>query len=196
MKFQSKVSSLISGIFLIFCAIGLEIVGIIVTLPEGKSGIIALICMTIFFCGWLIFAGIWAIRGYIKSANCIKNALNKYGKENIIKDVDTSTRIKYKCSITAKYTYFTDNFVVQPDIAIFNYDEIGMIYKNVNVSGSIRGTSIAFALIDGNTYYLCDYVNDKTILNIFKHCTEQNPNILIGNSKENKKQYKEYVKIQ
>ena len=83
MKFQSKLGLLMKGIFLIFIAIAFEIVGIIITLPEGTAGIIALVCLTIFFSGWLAFAGIWSIRGYRKSANCLKNALKIRGDDSV-----------------------------------------------------------------------------------------------------------------
>ncbi len=195
MEFKSRVPLLVKGFFLIFIAIVLEIVGIILILPEGTEGMIALICLTIFFNLWLVIAGIWFIREYIKSDNCLVDGLNRYGEENIIKDIETTTRIKYNCSLIGNYTYFTDRLVVHPNVAIFTYGEIAMMYKFISKSCGVRYASIAFSLIDGNTYFLCDYVNDATILNIMKHCLSHNSRILIGASKENKIRYKEYVRM-
>jgi len=143
----------------------------------------------------VMWVGIWFIREYIKSDNCLVDGLNRYGEENIIKDIETTTRIKYNCSLIGNYTYFTDRLVVHPNIAIFSYEEIAMMYKFISKSNGVRYASIAFSLIDGNTYFLCDCVNDATILNIMNHCLSHNPRILIGASKENKIRYKEYVRM-
>ena len=135
MEFKSRVILLVKGFFLIFIAIVFEIVGIILILPEGTEGMIALICLTIFFNLWLVIAGIWFIREYIKSDSCLVDGLNRYGEENIIKNIETTTRIKYNCSLIGNYTYFTDRLVVHPYIAIFSYDEIAMIYKFIGKEG-------------------------------------------------------------
>lgn len=66
MKFKSKVSLLIRGIFLIFTAIVLQVIEIIAMLPEGKKGMIAIVFLTIFFSGLIAFSGLWDIREYLK----------------------------------------------------------------------------------------------------------------------------------
>ena len=194
MKFGSRKSPLVSGIFMMIVAVGAELVGIFAMLPEGTGGIIALICFTIFFSGWLFFLGTLGLREYSQNAKCIEKALGKYGKENVITMVENETRIQFQSPWSKQYTYFTDDLIIQSDTAIFSYNEIGMIYRCMNTTGSIKKKYIAFALLDGKTYYLCDCPSDEEITKIINYCVQKNPRILAGNSKENKKQYKINVK--
>lgn len=194
MKFKSKKRKIVQGLFLFGTAVLFESVFVEILLPEGRNGIIALVLSTIFFSGFLALGGIFCFIEYYKSAKGLKKALKKYGKDTIIDEVERNTLIEYKEPILGEKVYFTNRFIVDRRTIVIDYHEISMVYKDIIKQGDARISCITFALLNGNKYYLCKFVDEEKIMQMFQLCYDRNPQLLIGNNKENQKLHKENVK--
>ena len=181
-KFKSKKSIIGSAILLVAFAIIVEVIFYNGFLHDGHDGTIAFLLITLFFAIPLLVGGIVLVRKHFESAQSIQNALDAYGKENIIKLIENSTKLSFQYPFSNRKMYFTDKLVIDPRIAIFSYSDINTIYKEV--SDTKRGyiASMAFKLHDGNTFYLCSGINDELLLKFMKFCYQQNPYIVIGES--------------
>lgn len=192
-KFKSSKITLILGLFLLIFAAILEVAAIQLWQEEGMDGIIAFVGISVCFTGVMVIVGCCAIYTYFANGKTIQKALKKYGKENIIRNINQATIRKFQNPLTGTTVYFTDKFVIQPSEGIIDYNEISMMYKNERKNRYARISSIAFSLLNGKTYILCDNVEDAEIMNIMQLCYQHNSKILFGLTKENKAVHKERV---
>ncbi len=143
---------------------------------------------------WFICA-IFAIQTYFETSKKIRKKLEKYGEKNLLKNIQEHTICVYKSPfMTSKQgVYFTDKFVIDPGEGIIAYNEISLMYKHVirNSRAGVLTPGINFELLDGSTYFLCRYIEDKQIHEYMQLCYRYNPQILIGYTKENLDRHKE-----
>ena len=192
MKFEVGKSKLVVGVLAIIGAVLLEII-ILAAVPDDRSRIIGSIIAFVFFESVALAGGVLKIREYFRDLRCMNNALNKFGKENIIKQIENSTVLIYKYLLSGRKMYFTDKLVVDPKIAIFSYNDISLMYSRIT-QGNVKLLYITFELFDGNKFSLCDGADQKKIDEIMELCFRHNPKILVGESKENVLQHKTNVK--
>ena len=179
-KFKSKKSILGVALLFIILAILMEVVFYFGILHDGPDGKIAFLILTLCFILPLFVGGMVLVRRHFESARSIENALDAYGKDNILKLIENSTILSFQYPFSNRKMYFTDKLVIDPRIAIFSYSDISTIYKDVSDAKSGHITSMAFKLHDGNTFYLCSGINDELLLKFMKFCHQQNPYIVIG----------------
>lgn len=143
---------------------------------------------------WLICA-ILVIQSYFETGKKIRGSLKKYGEKNLLKNIQEQTVCVYRSPfmISNQGVYFTDRFVIDPGEGIFEYTDISLMYKHVikNSSAGVLTPGINFELLDGSTYFLCRYIEDKQIHEYMQVCYQHNPQILIGYTKENLDCHKE-----
>ena len=192
-KFGSKKATLLAGIFLIFVAILFEVVAIIGFREDGTDGVIATVLLSVFLVAPLIIGGIGSVYGYFFTGKNLRKKVRFYGKETLLSHIEKRTLRTYQSSMVGRKIYFTDNLVVDAKEAIFDYKEISMMYKHIQTSRKYRVISIAFSLVNGTTYYLCDNATDEEIMDIVRLCCQFNNNILFGASKENCETHKNRV---
>lgn len=138
--------------------------------------------------------GTLAISDYIKHGRRMSAILERYGEANIINHIRNNRIRTYKKNELDNKVYFTDTFVAEPSTAIFHYNEISWMYKDVSERRKRTRITIAFKLLDGNTFFLCDGVQDDDITNIMHICQHYNPNIIFGYSKEKEAQHSLNIK--
>lgn len=193
-KFKSKKITLIFGLLLLIFAVLLEVVFIQGFREDGTDGIIAIAVLSVCFTGVMAICGIFGIYTYFANGKNIRKALKKYGEENIITNINHATIRIFRNPLTGAKVYFTDKFVIDLGEAIIDYNEISMMYKSVRKTRYAKIPAVAFALFDGNTYILCDNVEDAEIMNIMQLCYQHNSKILFGFTKENKEAHQKKVK--
>lgn len=194
-KFKSKKSILILGILLLASAALVEETLIAACAEHGfdEDEIIMLVIVSIFFVGMVVLMGAYAVYIYFQDGKCIRKGLERYGKENIIANINQATMWIYQNSMTGRRVYFTDRLVVDPTEAILEYGEIGMMYKHVTRSRYGHMPSLAFGMLDGNTYYLCGHIQDAEMENLMRLCQRYNSRILFGYTKQNQELHKQNV---
>lgn len=185
-KLKSKKITLIFGLLLLIFAVLLEVVFIQGFREDGTDGIIAIAVLSVCFTGVMAICGIFGIYTYFANGKNIRKALKKYGEENIITNINHATIRIFRNPLTGAKVYFTDKFVIDLGEAIIDYNEISMMYKSVRKTRYAKIPAVAFTLFDGNTYILCDNVEDAEIMNIMQLCYQHNSKILFGFTKENK----------
>lgn len=194
-KFKTKKISLICGIILLFFAFLFEIVLVDNAMEKKTSDdIILLILGNIIFVGFLTLIGVFAVYTYFRITKHLRNSLQKYGKENLIKNINTSSISIYREPMSGAQIYFTDKLIIAPSETIIDYNEISMMYKRIVSTNGGRHVYIAFELYDGSLWSLCDQIEDQMIHNYMQLCFQHNPNIIFGHTKENLAKHKERVK--
>lgn len=194
-KFETKKFSLIGGIICIFFAFLLEIVFVDMAMEKKTfEDIVVLIVGSIVFVGYLGLMGGVAVYAYFSTGKNLRNGLQKYGKENLIKNINTASISIYRQPMSGIQIYFTDKLIIDPTQTIIDYNEISMMYKHIVSARGIRHIYIAFELYDGSNWFLCDQIEDQMIHNYMQLCFQHNPNIIFGHTKENLAKHKERVK--
>lgn len=194
-KFKSKKFNLIGGIILLFFAFLFEVVLVDNAIENHtRDDIILLIVGNIIFVGSLVLIGGVAIYTYFINGKKLRISLKKYGKENLIKNINTASISTYRESLSGAQIYFTDKLIIDPSETIIDYNEISLIYKRVTKTNSVRHVYIAFELYDGSSWFLCDGIEDAMIHNYMQLCFQHNPKIMFGYTKENLAKHKERVK--
>lgn len=189
-KFKSKKWPLVLGSVLIILLIPLlctfvsflfdpeiEVIGKIITvIVGGMFVVLPIIC------------GILAIKSYFDNGKRIREGLAKYGKENLLKNIQDNTISTYKNKV-----YLTDKLIVDPGQTIIDYNEISLMYKHVSRSRYGAVASIDFELLDGSSWFLCSGIEDQQIQEFMQLCYQHNPKIMFGYTKENLERNKERV---
>ena len=192
-RFNVRTTDLVAGILLISIAFIIEIPVLFGMMSEGRDGIIAIILVTVFVNGFLVTVGVLSILRYCKNKRYLEKSLAKFGENNIIANIQQATQYAYQYRFSGKWAYFTNRLIVDPSTAIIDYNEISMMYKYIRTSRYGRVSYIAFAMLDGYTHYLCDYIDDAKITHIMKLCYHYNPRILMGMTRENREKHKNNV---
>lgn len=138
--------------------------------------------------------GVMAIADYFKGREKLRLAVQKYGKENLIKHIQEHSVSVYNTPMNGAKVYFTDKLVIDPGTAIIDYNEIVLMYKHVNRSRIGVASSVCFQLLDGTGLYLCKCIKDEEIQEYMQLCIQHNPKIMLGNTNENLRRSKELTK--
>ena len=189
MKIKSKKSPVVAGVILFISVLLLELICIF-GMQEEDEQLEIFFVVNIVLVLPIVICGIFFLKQYLESVKCLKNAKKKYTEDVIIQNVKTRTEYVYKYPFSSKEVYFTDRLIVDNNV-IFSYNEIVWMYTQV--SGN-RIAAVAFALINGKTFYLCNWANNNQIKEIMNLCLIKNQNIILGATNENKLRYKEILK--
>ena len=184
---------MIVGIFMLSIAIIFEFTFIAIGKEDPQAAVIALIVGNLIMVLPIGFLGISNIYSYFHNGKRLKNALNLYGKENIIANIQNSTISEYYHQFSNNVVYFTDKFIIDPGETIIDYNEISMMYKHVTRVRNAVHIYLAFELLDGETCMICHNIVDGAITNYMELCQQHNPNILFGYNDENKAKHAERV---
>ncbi len=190
-KFKSRKWPLVLGIVLIILLIPLLCV-FVSFLFDPEIEVIGKI-ITVVVCGMFviipIICGFLAIKSYFDNGKRIREGLAKYGKDNLLKNMQDNTISVYKNKV-----YFTDRLIIDPGQTIIDYNEISLMYKHVSRSRYGAVASIDFELLDGSSWLLCSGIEDRQIQEYMQLCYQHNPQIMFGYTKENLERNKERVK--
>lgn len=190
---HSKVA-LVVGIIFIAIAVIVEI-AMLTDYIEADSGKIGgFIIASIFTAGILALIGIVALVDFVKNGKRMSDILAKYGEANIIAHIRQNTIGVFQKNQHTDKVYFTDTFVIEPTTAIIHYSEISWMYKHTTRYKNAVRVTIAFVLLDGSKFLLCDYADDQDIASIMRTCQQHNPKIILGYSKEAEEQHNMKVK--
>ncbi len=189
-KFKSRKWPLVLGVVLIILLIPLLCVFVSFFLdPEFELiGKIIAVIVGGMFVVLPIICGFLAIKSYFDNGKRIREGLAKYGKENLLKNIQDNTISVYKNKV-----YFTDKLIVDPGQTIIDYNEISLMYKHVSRSRYGAVASIDFELLDGSSWFLCSGIEDRQIQEYMQLCYQHNPKIMFGYTKENLGRNKERV---
>ncbi len=197
-KFKSKKWPLVAGIIMIILLTPLlciflsflfdseiEVVGKIIMVIVGSMFI-----LLPFYCAFL------AIKSYFDNGKKIREALKKYGKDNLIKNIQDNTISTYNSisGSSKSRVYFTDKLIIDPGEAIIDYNEISLMYKHISKSKYGAVACINFELLDGSAWFLCRGIKDEQIQEYMQLCYQHNPNIIFGYTQQNLEKHKECVK--
>lgn len=143
------------------------------------------------------YGAILSIKSYFDNGKRIREGLEKYGEENLMKNIQDNTISVYMnpLDVSKNGVYFTDKLIIDPGKSIIDYNEISLMYKHVarNSNSGVVISSIDFELLDGSSLFLCNCIEDKQIHEYMQLCYQHNPQILIGYTEENLKRHKERV---
>ena len=182
-KFKSKKGPLILGIILVVLLTPMvcAFVSMLTEIDELVGKIIAVVVGGMFLVLPLL-SGILSIKSYFDSGKRLREGLEKYGKENLLKNIQDNTISAYKNQV-----YFTDKLIIDPGQIIIDYNEISLMYKHISRSKYGAKASIDFELLDGSSWFLCSWIEDMQI------CYQHNPKIMFGYTNENLERHKERV---
>lgn len=184
---DGKTGGIIVGAMLVIPALLLELGMIAVS-----DNIIETIASSIIPIGFFLILGIGVIISAINKGKRVKRILEKYGEENIRKNILENAEFVFE--FKKEKVYFTDKFVYGSDGELFEYREICWMYKHIFNNQGIVTVSVAFRLEDGENFFLCSHVSEEEIPEIMLLCKKHNPNIVFGYSDEMEKKHKEAVK--
>lgn len=189
---QSKVL-LIFGIIMLGIAAKMAYTAIGVFVESGRVNL-GLVFYGVIVCV-LAVVGIASLYDWHKGTKRMRDMLERYGEDTIIANIRQHSIYVYQENEYADKVYFTDRFVAETTTAIFPYEEISWMYKDITKyqKSGITRTSLAFALLDGSKFFLCHNVKDKDIEEIMNICQQHNPNIIFGYSPETEKQHEQNV---
>lgn len=192
-KFKQSKALVVVGVALILIGIFINI-SLIAAYDERTTSMLGQVIMCIVALVIPLFIGILLIKEYIKNGRRMKDILERYGEANILAHIRQNTIGVFQKNQYSDKVYFTDRFVVEPDTAIIDYKEISWMYKHVTHYKNSTTVSIAFALLDGTKFFLCDNADDNDIAGIMQTCQRYNPNIIFGYSKETEAMHEFNVK--
>lgn len=192
-KLKSSKMPLIIGI--IALGIWLLVEGMLLKdVLAGESSWVVMAVSSIYPSIILGVIGVVLIMDYFKKDKKMRTILEKYGETNLVSHVHQDTIKIFQKRPYDDWVYFTNKFVVGPSTAIIPYGEISWMYKSTTRHKNTSSVSIAFVLLDGTTYYLCDNPDDADIEDIMNLCRQYNPNIVFGYTKEAQAQHDMNVK--
>ncbi len=163
----------------------IEVVGKIITVIVGSMFLLLPL-----YCSFL------AIKSYFEKEKKIREALKKYGKEKLIKNIQDNTIGMYPSIFGSSKSgvYFTDKLIIDPGEAIIDYNEISLMYKHISKSKYGAVASINFELLDGSRCFLCRGIKDEQIQEYMQLCYQHNPDIMFGYNQQNLDKQNERVK--
>ena len=192
-KFKQSKALVVVGIILIVIGIFID-VALISDYDERTTSMVGQVIMCIVAFAIPVLIGVALIMQHIKEGKRMKNVLSRYGEANLIAHIRQSTIGVFQKHQYSDKVYFTDRFVVEPTTAIIDYKEISWMYKHVTHYKNSSTVSIAFALLDGTKFFLCDNADDNDIAGVMQTCQRYNPNIIFGYSKETEAMHELNVK--
>lgn len=194
--FKTSKVSLVLGIALLIVMIPLWVTFVsLFFMPEmNMVGAIIAILVGSMFLGLPTYGGIAAIAGYFKSGAKLRQAVKRYGKENLCNHIREHSISVYSTPVIGSKVYFTDKFVIDPGTVVIDYNEIVLMYKHIHRSNAGAVSSVCFQLLDGTGWYLCKSIKDEEIQEYMQLCFQHNPKIMLGYTNENLERSKELTK--
>ncbi len=187
-KIKQSKATLIVGIILL-CIFTMIEIAMLSECIEGENSFWAFFFSSLMAGLFFALTGVICIYSYIKNGKRMRNILARYGEANIINHIHQNTIGVFQKNQYMDKVYFTDTFVIEPSTAIIHYSEISWMYKHITRHKNTSSVSVAFALLDGTIFHICDYADDNDIANIMATCQRYNPNIIFGYSKETEAQH-------
>ncbi len=194
--FKTSKAMLILGIILLIVMIPLWATFVSLFFMPEMNWIGAIIAVLVgsMFLGLPTYGGIAAIIGYFKSGAKLRQAVKRYGKENLCNHIQEHSVSVYSTPMSGSKVYFTDKLVIDPGTVVIDYNEIVLMYKHVRRLNVGLVSSICFQLIDGTGWYLCKMIADEEIQEYMQLCYHHNPKIMLGYTNENLERSKELTK--
>lgn len=160
-----------------------------------------------FFAGGGFGIGIGGIFGFIMCSSfylvhyiLFQSKYNWYSKNYNLNAV-RAEMLEHSTS-RCRGTYFTRNYIVNYDgeyLFICKYNELKWIYyRAYGLNGRVIVRRIV-GFVGKNKYaeqIIVNYAGNSTLEEVFELIEPHNPNILVGHTKENKKEYKKQLKEQ
>lgn len=191
-RFKTKKLPLIAGIIMLMISLPCSILSISWMLEPESTGEdrIAWIVMLVILGVIPTFFAIVSVIAYFVMNKNLKFALKKYGKQNLIDNINNHTIEKFDIPLSNGSVYFTDRFVIDPGEAIIEYSEISWMYKHVERANNIPQSFLCFETYDGKYHRICRNINDAQIAAYMQLCYNMNSQIMMGHTKENIKNHK------
>lgn len=196
-KLKAGKGGLVGGIIML-CIVAVAVIVLVYAFVNGEyegDEMYALIAGAVVFGLIPLMIGCGMISDYNLKSRRMANAINRFGEDEIINEIENKTIESYRSPYNKKsVTYFTEKFIINPNVTLVEYTEIAYIYKHVVNSkyGSI--TYLCCSLLDGKAIMFCDRIKDEDLSKFFSLIKSKNDTVLVGYSKENDKLYEERVK--
>lgn len=133
------------------------------------------------------------ICGNIFASKNIKSAINKYGKENLERELNDSRTISY----TKEGIYLTNKYVISNAFGfkVISYEDIYWVYiLKRKTKGITIGKDLIACTKNKKTFSIATTNKIEILMEIISKICEKNNTVLVDYTNENLKKYKELIK--
>lgn len=166
-------------------------------LDETKTPVTVSSAATVIFIVIGVLSGTFAfvfILVYIINSSRRKKVLKNYPEEDLESELDKSSTIAYE----KQKVYLTDKYLISAinGLSVIEYNDIAWMYNEKrSYNGIPTGVTLLAYQTNGKRVQLAStWKNEEILKEIMTKIYEKNPNILVGFTPENRKQFKEIKK--